>query len=343
MLRSRRLIGAGVLIAAVAWPGLESPSPTRSATGRSCARSSTTCRRSPTSSATSASQASTSARSELLRRVGDHAEVDLLLDQHMPVYRNARAVLRPHTPFEGTTFIDLDPGHPGATLLGSSPIPLSQTTVFVSAGELFSTFTAPVRHGFQVIVRELSRGLGPPGQQGLSAALHNAPALLRQTSPRGACAPRAACKRAENADSLAVLDRRCTRRRKRPAPGAVHNAARTLDAVAAGNAMPFDRSPRLYPARWPTSRRPAATSSRSSAAPTRPRGSLAGTFGQIPSTTGPLTAPFSEPTRRSDDPTDDQHFSASLSNLARAGPGARPVVRRSRPWPAPWPIRSFRS
>src|SRR5205823_5062434 len=61
-------------------------------------------------------------------------------------------------------------------------IPLSQTHVFVSAGDVFSTFTQPVRHSFQVIVRELSRALSGQGHIGLSVALHNAPDLLRDTA-----------------------------------------------------------------------------------------------------------------------------------------------------------------
>lgn len=322
MLRSRRLIGLGILIAAVAgaWLGIAKPNPFRDRQVVHVlfdhVQGIALVQRDVRVAGVNVGSIGT------VRRVGDHAEVDLLLDQHMPVYRNARAVLRPHTPFEGTTFIDLDPGHPGATLLGSSPIPLSQTTVFVSAGELFSTFTAPVRHGFQVIVRELSRGLGPPGQQGLSAALHNAPALLRQTSLvapalRG---PHASELRtlipslSSTVDALAGENGQLQ--------SAVHNAARTLDAVAAGNAMPFDRSLAALPG---TLADVSAAGGNLVAILRRAdttAGSLAGTFGQIPSTTGPLTLLFrrADPTLRTIPPVISD-FSASLANLARAGPG----------------------
>src|SRR5207244_902773 len=81
-----------------------------------------------------------------VRRVGSHAEVELRLNRRIPIYRDARAELRPHTPFEGTTFVDLYPGTAGAGSLGSKPIPRSQTSVFVSVGDVLSTFTAPVRN-----------------------------------------------------------------------------------------------------------------------------------------------------------------------------------------------------
>src|SRR5581483_9684488 len=67
-------------------------------------------------------------------------------------------------------------------LLGDQPIPLKQTSVFVSAGDVLSTFTSPVRHGFQAIVVQLSVALGHRGQRGLRAAVANAPALMHETA-----------------------------------------------------------------------------------------------------------------------------------------------------------------
>jgi phospholipid/cholesterol/gamma-HCH transport system substrate-binding protein len=182
-----------------------------------------------------------------VRRVGDHAEVDLLLRQHVPVYRNATAALRPHTPFEGTTFVDLNPGTPGAGLLGSTPIPISQSHVFVSAGDVLSTFTAPVRHSFQVIVHELVEALSTEGRTGLAAAIHNAPALVRQTAlvapalrgPHGSELRSLVPSLAWTVDALAGRDHQLQ--------SAVHNVRRTLDAVAVDDAAPFDRSLQTLP------------------------------------------------------------------------------------------------
>jgi len=182
-----------------------------------------------------------------VRRIGTHAEVDLLLHQRIPVYRDATAALRPHTPFEGTTFIDLTPGTPAAGRLGSAPIPLSQTTVFVSAGDVLSTFTPPVRQSFQAIVHELTIALQRPAQIGLSTAIHNAPALLQQTSVvapafRG---PHQSELRTMIRPLAVAVDALAGQRGQ--LESAVHNIRRTLDAVAVDNGVRFDNSLQALP------------------------------------------------------------------------------------------------
>jgi ABC-type transporter Mla subunit MlaD len=82
--------------------------------------------------------------------------------------------------------------------------------VFVSAGDVFSTFTAPVRRGFQVIFRELSRA---PHENELRRLI---PSL------------------SSTVDALAGENGQLQ--------SAVRNAARTLDAVTVGDAGPLDRS-----------------------------------------------------------------------------------------------------
>lgn len=247
MLRRRRLIGLAIVIVAIggSWLGIVKPDPFRRNqivhVMFNHVQSIALVQRDVRVAGVNVGSIGT------VRRVGNHAEVDLDLHQGIPVYRDATATLRPHTPFEGTTFVDLDPGNPGAGLLGSKPIPLSQTSVFVSAGDVLSTFTAPVRHSFQVIVRELAIALSRPGQAGLAAALRNAPALLHQTALvapalRGphrtelrSLIPAASA----TVDALAGRDDQLQ--------GVVHNARRTLDAVAAGDGVPFDRSLQALP------------------------------------------------------------------------------------------------
>jgi ABC-type transporter Mla subunit MlaD len=186
-----------------------------------------------------------------VRRVGTHAEVELVLHQHIPVYRDARAWLRPHTPFEGTTFIDLDPGTLGAGRLGGAPIPLAQTDVFVSAGNVLSTFTAPVRHSFQVIVAQLSAALGPVGRHGLRAALANAPDLLRDTA---AVAPELRGADGTPHDHLQSLIPGLSETVSALAgqgnqlSDVARDAATTLDAVTAQDAVPLGRSLAALPA-----------------------------------------------------------------------------------------------
>ena len=157
MLRRRRLIGLAVLVAAVvgAWLGIAKPNPFR---GTEVVRVMFDHVQGIALVQRDVRVAGVNVGTiGAVRRVGTHAEVDLLLHQRIPVYRDATAALMPHTPFEGTTFVDLDPGTPAAGRLGSAPIPRLQSSVFVSAGDVLSTFTAPVRRSFQVIVAELDR------------------------------------------------------------------------------------------------------------------------------------------------------------------------------------------
>ena len=321
MLRRRRLIGLAVLLAAIAaaWLGIAKPDPFSSTEVvhamfdhvQGIALVQRDVRVAGVNVGTIGA----------VRRVGTHAEVDLLLHQRIPIYRNATAALRPHTPFEGTTFVDLDPGSPGAGALGSAPIPVSQTSVFVSAGDVLSTFTAPVRRSFQQIVAQLDVALEHPGQVGLSTAIHNAPALLHQTAlvapalrgPHQTELRRLIPSLSRSVDALAGQDGELR--------SAVHNARRTLDAVAVDDAAPFDRSLQALPGALGS----ATTAGRDLVAVlARSRGTAAAlipTLSAIPPTTGALT-PVLDRARRvfPSVPPVVADFAHSLRNLGTNGP-----------------------
>lgn len=267
-----------------------------------------------------------------VRRVGSHAEVQLLLDRRIPIYRDARAALRPHTPFEGTAFVDLFPGHRSAGPLGSEPIPLTQTTVFVSAGTVLSTFTAPVRRAFQVIVRELSSALRPAGQRGLSTAIDNAPDLLRDTAVvapalRGphrtelrTLIPSAAA----TADALAGENGELQ--------GAVHDAARTLDAVAVDDGRAFGRSLSKLPV---TLAEIAAASRQVTGVIDQGRrtaSGLARTLREVPPTAAPLTGLLhrADPTLESLPPVISS-FAATLTRIADQSPALGQLLATLQP------------
>jgi hypothetical protein len=124
---------------------------------------------------------------------------------------------------------------------------MSQSSVFVSAGDVLSTFTAPVRRSFQGIVHELVGALSPLGRTGLSAAIHNAPALVRQTAlvapalrgPHGNELRSLVPSLASTVNALAGRDHELQ--------SAVHNVRQTLDAVAVDDAAAFDRSLQALP------------------------------------------------------------------------------------------------
>jgi ABC-type transporter Mla subunit MlaD len=260
-----------------------------------------------------------------VRRVGSHAEVELRLSRHTPIYRDARADLRPHTPFEGTTFVDLHPGSPGAGLLATRPIPLSQTSVFVSVGDVLGTFTAPVRSSFKTIVGELSRALAPPGQAGLRAALRNAPALLHQTTlvapalrgPHRTELRSLIPSLAASVDGLAGPNGRLQ--------AAIRGARSTLDAVAADNALPFDRSL----ARLPGALSSATSAGRRLVELLHQAGRTAITLAPALQEIAPTTRPLVGLLRRADTtlprvPSVVDDFAVTLTDLARA----RPTLRR---------------
>jgi ABC-type transporter Mla subunit MlaD len=316
MLRRRRLIGLGIVVAAVVgtWLGIAKPNPF----GKhevvhvmfDHVQSIALVQRDVRVAGVDVGAIGT------VRRVGNHAEVDLVLNQEIPIYKNATAALRPHT-----TFVDLYPGTPGAGRLGNAPIPISQTSVFVSAGDVLSTFTAPVRHAFQVIVAQLAQALTAPGRAGLSTAIQNAPALLQQTSlvapalrgPHQSELRHLVRPLAYTVDALAGTNGELQ--------SAIHNASRTLDAVAADDARPFDSS---------LSQLPGALSSATSASrqivsvlhrAEVTAGTLTGTLQQIPPTTGPLTGVLDKvETTFPRVPPVVSNFAGTLGGLGRAAP-----------------------
>jgi ABC-type transporter Mla subunit MlaD len=256
-----------------------------------------------------------------VRRIGNHAEVELLLDEHIPLYKDAHAALRPHTPFEGTSFVDLVPGSRSAGPLGSEPIPMAQTSVFVSAGDVLSAFKPDVRRSFQTIVHELARALAEPGQRGLSTAIHNAPELLGQTGvvaramrgPRGDELRTLIPATAATVDALAGRDGELA--------AVVRNARRSLDAVAVDGGGPFDAS---------LARLPGALAGVSAASDAivgvldradRASNALIPTLQEIPPTTTPLTALFeqADPTLIKMPPIIED-FARALTSLAAASP-----------------------
>jgi ABC-type transporter Mla subunit MlaD len=321
MLRRRRLIGLAVLLAAIAaaWLGIAKPDPFSSTEVvhamfdhvQGMALVQRDVRVAGVNVGTIGA----------VRRVGAHAEVDLLLHRRISVYRDATAALRPHTPFEGTTFVDLDPGTPGAGALGSAPIPVSQTSVFVSAGDVLSTFTAPVRRSFQQIVAQLQIALEHPGEAGLSTAIRNAPALLHQTAlvapalrgPHETELRSLIPSLAHTVDALAGQDGELR--------SAVHEAGRTLDAVAADEAVPFDRSLRALPGALASARSAGRGLVAVLARARTTAGALIPTLDAIPPTTSALTPVLDRAARVFPAvPPVVSQFAQSLRSLGSNGP-----------------------
>jgi virulence factor Mce-like protein len=115
-----------------------------------------------------------------VERSGDSAVVTMKLDGNAPeVHRDATAELRPHLAFEGTAYVDLDPGSPGAPGLGGARIPLAHTQTYVPLDEALRTFQPDTRVATKTVIEQTAATLSGQGAPALQRTLRGAPALSR--------------------------------------------------------------------------------------------------------------------------------------------------------------------
>jgi virulence factor Mce-like protein len=115
-----------------------------------------------------------------VERSGDSAVVTMKLDGDAPeVHRDATAELRPHLAFEGTAYVDLDPGSPGSPSLGSSPIPLAHTQTYVPLDEALRVFQPDTRKATKTVIAQSAGTLSGNGAAALQRTLRGAPKLSR--------------------------------------------------------------------------------------------------------------------------------------------------------------------
>jgi phospholipid/cholesterol/gamma-HCH transport system substrate-binding protein len=113
------------------------------------------------------------------RRVGDDAELELRLDGDRvgEVHRDATAALRPRLAFEGTAYVDLTPGSPGAPALGGRPIPRAQTTTYVPLADVLTILDRDGSRALQGTLAGLRDTLTAPAPDALGRTLRTAPGL----------------------------------------------------------------------------------------------------------------------------------------------------------------------
>jgi ABC-type transporter Mla subunit MlaD len=140
-----------------------------------------------------------------VQRQGNHALLTLHLDPSVgTIHQDATAQLRPHLAFEGTAYVDLDPGVRGSPPLRGE-LPLSQTSVYVPVSQALSVFNPPTRAATRATVRELAPVLTGTGVAGVQSTLRGTPALVRTLAPAAAAA--AGPNGTELAGALAGLSR----------------------------------------------------------------------------------------------------------------------------------------
>ncbi len=119
-----------------------------------------------------------------VKRVGDDALVELQVDDEIVVHDDAQVVLRPHTLFEGSAFVDLHPGSPSAPRISDgATIPRRQTRVYVSLDEAVRVLREPVREAFRDLVRTASKATGGDSPDALQRALKASPELTKELGP----------------------------------------------------------------------------------------------------------------------------------------------------------------
>ena len=114
-------------------------------------------------------------------REGNLARIAFTLQpQAFPVHRDATVRIRDRLFLEGSYYLELDPGTPGAPeLRAGATIPLARTTSPVQLYQVLSVFDASTRSDLAQAVQALARGLGSPsGHRAASGA-----AGLKATSP----------------------------------------------------------------------------------------------------------------------------------------------------------------
>lgn len=120
-----------------------------------------------------------------LERVGDDARLELEIDDPAiarGIREDATAELRPRTPFEGNSFVDLHPGSRSAPPL-EGPIRKSHTRNYVRLLEALSFARPQTREHAQRVAAESARVLGPDAQDGLQRAFKAMPQLTRDLGP----------------------------------------------------------------------------------------------------------------------------------------------------------------
>jgi virulence factor Mce-like protein len=151
-----------------------------------------------------------------------------------PIYRNARAQLRPNTALQDMYLDIVDRGTPSAgRAQAGDPLPASRTATSVNVAEVLQTFDPDTRAHLSTVLRDLGQGLGGRGDELRQAFVEVTPflrvagGLSRQLATRSASTRRLVT---NTASLTAALGRRDKQLRR-----LVDEGGATLDTLAAGS------------------------------------------------------------------------------------------------------------
>jgi ABC-type transporter Mla subunit MlaD len=119
-----------------------------------------------------------------VKRVGDDALVELVLDEEIAVHADAHVALRPHTLFEGSAFIDLHPGSPSAPPIEpAAMIERDRTGVYVPLDEAIRVFDESAREDLRDLIAAAGEATGGESVKALQRTLRASPELTEELGP----------------------------------------------------------------------------------------------------------------------------------------------------------------
>ena len=147
-----------------------------------------------------------------IERVGDDVRAELVVPAGVELHDDARAALRPHTLFEGSSFVDLEPGSPSAPKLDpGGEIPIERTSNYVTLDEALRVLQRRNRVNLRKLSAAAAEALAGESAAHLRRLLREVPDLMRPAGP--------AARALQGADRDEL-------------EGAIAGLARTVDAVA---------------------------------------------------------------------------------------------------------------
>lgn len=184
-----------------------------------------------------------------VERTGDDVRVELILFDDYVIHRDARVAMRPHTLFEGSNFVDLAPGSPGAPVLGEGEeIPMAQTSNYVTLDEALRVLRPEIRSSLRDLAQVGSRTLRGKAITGTQRTLKAGPELTRSLGPAARAAQGPG--RRELAGAVAGLADTvdAVAQRERDLVPLVRGANRTVAGLTVDAAVPLDAALAELPA-----------------------------------------------------------------------------------------------
>ncbi len=113
-----------------------------------------------------------------VERVGEGEQAALVEmridDRGRPIHTDATMAVRPRIFLEGNFFVDVQPGSPSAPeVKDGGTIPINQTRSPVQLDQILTALQSDTRQDLQLLLRELSKGLGGEGAKGFSRSIEH--------------------------------------------------------------------------------------------------------------------------------------------------------------------------